>query len=141
VDSSDPTKCVPPPADWDCNTFMYGDGYCDCGCGAKDPDCGSDATKADCRCAQNQGSCAPYDCSTLLPNDLTLCTTSAPTDWTCPRKYYHDGACDCGCGVKDYDCANANLSTCKFCNDTGSCSTQKCASNTEINATNNAVCN
>ena len=42
-------------------------------------------------------------------------------EWTCPESYYGDGECDCGCGVKDVDCADGSLASCQT---THSCSTQ-----------------
>ena len=41
-----------------------------------------------------------------------------PSEWTCEEDYYGDGMyCDCGCGVLDTDCADANASSCDdvFC--------------------------
>ncbi len=56
----DPTQCVddPPQDDWTCAAELLADGAtCDCGCGARDPDCGADATVASCEathCASSQ---------------------------------------------------------------------------------------
>jgi hypothetical protein len=36
------TACTPPPDGWSCAAGYYGDGYCDCGCGALDTDCGGE---------------------------------------------------------------------------------------------------
>jgi len=140
IDPTDIGKCVPPPPEWECNIFYYGDGFCDCGCGVKDPDC-QGSTKDQCyRCDPGQGSCADYTCATIQTNNNALCTNSAPPEWTCPRRFYRDQACDCGCGVRDPDCANGNLSSCKFCNDPGSCSTAAKCSTSNINPTDNSTC-
>jgi hypothetical protein len=42
ISSADSSTCSPavPPA-WSCAPNLYNDGICDCGCGAKDPDCSS----------------------------------------------------------------------------------------------------
>ena len=37
-----------------------------------------------------------------------------PQGWTCDPGFFGDGSCDCGCGVQDSDCANAELATCEF---------------------------
>jgi cysteine-rich repeat protein len=59
--------------------------------------------------------------------------------WHCPLAYLgtNDG-CDCGCGLPDPDCANANVSSCGYCGDPGSCGQGGCPG--AINPTNNAVC-
>jgi hypothetical protein len=141
VDPTDVGKCVPPPAEWECQLYYYGDGYyCDCGCGAPDPDC-KGATKDQCtRCDAAGGSCSQYDCSGIQTNNNTLCTNSAPPEWTCPRRYYRDQACDCGCGARDPDCANGTLGVCKFCNDPGSCSTAATCAQSTIDPANNGKC-
>ena len=40
---------------------------------------------------------------------------TAPSGWICSGAYYgtHDG-CDCGCGIKDPDCATSSSSACQF---------------------------
>ena len=119
--------------------WFYGDGYCDCGCGVQDPDC-ADALKTSClRCPTYDGSCAAYDCGTILPMNNALCTDSPPPEWTCPVDYYDDGRCDCGCGIKDEDCATANRTSCQVCNAPGSCSDVRCK-DSNIDPANNAIC-
>jgi cysteine-rich repeat protein len=43
---------------------------------------------------------------------------TAPPGWKCDPTFFGDGQCDCGCGVKDSDCADATLVSCAF-NDCG----------------------
>jgi len=62
----------------------------------------------------------------------------APGAWSCDPTFYGDGGCDCGCGVVDFDCDDATLGTCEYCDDTGSCSADSCPGT--INPINNAVC-
>jgi hypothetical protein len=139
VDPTDITSCGEPPDGWYCASWFYGDGYCDCGCGVQDPDC-ADALKTTClRCPTYDGSCAAYDCSTILPMNNALCTDSPPPEWTCPVDYYDDGRCDCGCGIKDEDCATANRTSCQVCNAPGSCSDVRCK-DSNIDPANNAIC-
>jgi hypothetical protein len=46
----------------------------------------------------------------------------APDGWDCSDAAYEDGAtCDCGCGIADPDCADADATTCDECNSAGSC--------------------
>ncbi|HEY3499132.1 MAG TPA: hypothetical protein VGK73_30790, partial [Polyangiaceae bacterium] len=40
-------------------------------------------------------------------------------NWTCPESWYQDGACDCGCGSVDLDCADATSASCDFCQECG----------------------
>lgn len=61
-----------------------------------------------------------------------------PAGWTCSPGYYGDGDCDCGCGVKDIDCTDTMASSCKYCDDMGSCSTDACPGT--INPTDNTSC-
>jgi hypothetical protein len=138
VDATDPTKCVPPPADWRCPTQSYRDGYtCDCGCGVPDPDC-EGTTPGHCwNCPE--GSCAEYTCLNLEPADNAHCVNEPPPAWTCEFEFYGDGACDCGCGVVDLDCASPARSSCIFCDPEGGCSNMDCRANL-IDPENNAVC-
>jgi hypothetical protein len=138
VDPADTTSCTPLPATWQCGVQYYGQGNCDCGCGAPDPDCAT-ATKTSCeQCPEGGGSCSPYDCRTILTNDNTRCTNSPPAGWTCQNNVYGDSACDCGCGVRDSDCADGTLASCEFCNAPGSCSNSAC---TGLSSTDNSKCN
>ena len=137
VQPGDTTKCIPPPDGWRCDAALYRDGNsCECGCGAPDPDCGGTTPDNCWNCPE--GSCTDYTCANLEPNDNAHCINEPPPEWTCSYAFYGDGACDCGCGVIDSDCASAARSACIFCNPTGGCSNAACPST--INADNNAIC-
>jgi hypothetical protein len=64
--------------------------------------------------------------------------------WNCnPANYGASDGCDCGCGVPDPDCADAEATTCQFC-PSGSCaheagSIESCVLD-EILPDNNALC-
>jgi hypothetical protein len=116
---SDPSKCVTIPATWTCYPNFYGDpqGFCDCGCGAKDSDCPT-LNSTDCFSSGDPGSCAPpinnpvhnpnfYSDTDLINrwNNAICITRDISSGWTCPPNYYADGqVCDCGCGLQDPDC-------------------------------------
>ena len=139
VNPDDITTCTALPEDWHCEEYLYGDGsWCDCGCGAVDPDCDSSLSTSCDQCLDYGGSCADYSCDTIEPEDNTRCTDSAPDAWTCDMDFYGDLACDCGCGVRDIDCASAELSACEFCDAEGSCSADACPGT--ISDVDNAVC-
>jgi hypothetical protein len=66
-----------------------------------------------------------------------------PSPWTCNVNYYDAGeedGCDCGCGIVDPDCDDMTLSSCDYCDNTGSCSDDDCDGNTDIDPDDNAVC-
>jgi hypothetical protein len=82
---------------WSCELerFGAGDGVCDCGCGALDPDC-----------AAGLG-CSEPGC---FADGCTSCFDSAGAGYTCargacPAGYENDGVCDCGCRQEDPDCS------------------------------------
>ncbi|HKU36869.1 MAG TPA: hypothetical protein VJR89_01945 [Polyangiales bacterium] len=79
-----------------CPISIYGrDGLCDCGCGAKDPDCGDQGCTG--------AFCAAQGCEVCHGSgeNLTACLT-----WHCSAEAYADGSrCDCGCGAPDPDCS------------------------------------
>lgn len=90
---------------WTCERSRYGDGVCDCGCGATDADCVADPVSADCGSATAvcwDGVCAEVG------------WRATPTDGqgheACVRaRYGTDGVCDVGCGDRgraslDPDC-------------------------------------
>ena len=60
-----------------------------------------------------------------------------PAGWTCDDRLYADGACDCGCGAVDSDCADATAASCEYCE---SCSpiVEDCAM--VVDAADNSVC-
>lgn len=89
----------PPVAGWECSPDYYQDGeYCDCRCGAVDPDCTDVALPVD-GCYEGQS------CST----DGSQCE-GVPTAWTCEATKFGTGdGCDCLCGegILDPDCEAA----------------------------------
>jgi hypothetical protein len=61
------------PAAWACDAQYFGDGACDCGCGAVDYGC-DDATAASCDYCDDQGSCNAGDCpGTIDPANNGVC--------------------------------------------------------------------
>lgn len=143
VDPEDVGSCRPAPDGWTCSDYPYGDGYadgsvCHCGCGVIDLDCASLAASSCDTCAVEYGSCAEdYECTGIDPEDNTRCIDGAPSGWTCDPDTYGDEACDCGCGVRDLDCASGNASACELCDAEGSCSDAGCSNLVEDD---NAVC-
>lgn len=101
-------ECDAVPGAWSCDDIWYDEGgnglqpYCDCSCGAHDPDC--DIVPA-----------AELLCSGELPEPGQVCTADvcdAPDAWICDPDYFDEvgqgtaGAlCDCECGFPDPDCA------------------------------------
>jgi hypothetical protein len=124
IDPEDNARCYNPPG-WLCYLSVYGDGFCDCGCGVVDIDC-EDATDASCDFCPQAG-CTPFNCEgTLVPDNNAVCI-APPDSWTCPDRLYNTGGqCDCGCGFMDPDCESAELAACDKCNGEGSCSGQAC---------------
>jgi len=139
IDPDDTTSCAAPPAGWECRADTYLDGYsCNCGCGVFDPDCESLEVLSCDVCSTYYGGCVDdYDCGDIDPEDNTRCVDSAPPEWNCDRDTYGDGACDCGCGVRDLDCASGDPSDCEFCDAEGSCSDSSCS---DLDEEDNAVC-
>jgi hypothetical protein len=111
VDPNQNWRCIdPPPApdEWDCDPSWYGDDFCDCGCGVIDYDCDGPYA-ADCdwtfKCT-DQG-------LVVDPNENWRCLDlPPPAEWDCNPSWYGDGACHCGCGALDYDCAGPEASHC-----------------------------
>lgn len=108
----------PPVAGWECSPDYYEDGeYCDCVCGAVDPDCTNAALPID-GCYEGQ------TCST----DGTQCE-GVPTDWTCGATTFGTGDgcnCLCGEGILDPDCEAAPTPAAgcdagETCGSTGAC--------------------
>ncbi len=120
----DNAHCAEAP-DWFCDAATYGDGKCDCGCGAIDIDCASEKAEG-CEFCPLGGCTSVFDCSTVDPDDNSVCTT-APLGWTCDARLYRDGTqCDCGCGFRDPDCTDKDVAACETCDSPGSCSHQPC---------------
>jgi len=115
VDDDDCSSlCVqlgPPPA-WECPEDFFGDDYCDCGCGAPDPDCEAD----------DPFECFECDCEfgcTGDPDIDGLCIEPGlpvvPPGWNCSPYYYEDEICDCGCGIPDPFCSDTLAVSCDDC--------------------------
>lgn len=66
----DLSNCAGPPPEWVCDPAYFGDGACDCGCGAVDVDCVSSAASA---CELFDGCAAGGDISSVLPDNNALC--------------------------------------------------------------------
>eukprot|EP01114_Cavostelium_apophysatum_P021585 TRINITY_DN7578_c0_g2_i1.p1 TRINITY_DN7578_c0_g2~~TRINITY_DN7578_c0_g2_i1.p1 ORF type:complete len:735 (-),score=109.60 TRINITY_DN7578_c0_g2_i1:129-2333(-) len=121
--TADGNTCVSPvPASWQCNPVTYDDGeYCDCNCGAYDPDC-DDRNSILYNCPNHQYYCD--NTGTCIANGTA---SNVPPEWTCDYQYYdgNDG-CDCNCGAYDPDCSdsNAELYGCQqgeYCYTDGTC--------------------
>ncbi|GAB4196344.1 MAG: hypothetical protein OHK0013_03450 [Sandaracinaceae bacterium] len=82
-----------PPPSWTCPSGWWNarEG-CDCGCGARDPDCDVPGQRVF-HCAEGQTCDAAGQC------------VDGEGTWFCPASYYgtRDG-CDCECGAYDPDC-------------------------------------
>jgi len=79
------------------------------------------------------------ECLHLATATIDVTPPVVPATWTCNASYYGDGDCDCGCGAFDeLDCTDANVESCAYCDDTGSCSTDTCPGT--INPTDNSTC-
>ena len=126
------------PPGWICAGSAYGDGQCDCGCGAVDVDC-AQQDLAHCEVCNRAGSCNLADCpGRINPADVTACL-APPAGWTCTPSAYGDGhQCECGCGIPDPDCQSSDLASCDNCLAEGSCANGLCPSS--IAPTDNAHC-
>ncbi len=116
------------PQAWACGYSTYGDGKCDCGCGAPDKDCTS-AELGRCEVCNTAGSCNLAACpGRINPDDVTKCV-APPAGWTCTPALYGDGrSCDCGCGIQDQDCPSTDPNSCDNCLAMGSCAISACPS-------------
>jgi hypothetical protein len=114
-DDGAPRDCGAPGA-WSCERSRRGDGVCDCGCGAFDPDCEAGA------------GCHPFGCNVPGcalchgPDGAVPCR--APAAFDCPEASKRNGKCDCGCGNYDPECASSSCvapdchaSGCDSCHD------------------------
>jgi hypothetical protein len=120
-----------PPPGWTCSELNYGDGIqCDCGCGVLDADCRSNSV-AECESCNWCGVCP----GRVDPSDTSRCTPP-PAGWTCEDFRYGDLLCDCGCGIRDPDCASALVDDCRWCPESG-CSRSDCR---DIDPVDNARC-
>lgn len=127
VNPDDTSTCL----DWTCTPAWYGDGSCDCGCGAPDSDCAttSGSECGYCWCEQNE-------CPLTTSERNYECPNPSDPAWTCTPAWYGDGYCDCGCGAVDADCPDALGDTCVYCPEE-SCASLYCE---EVDPANNAVC-
>jgi cysteine-rich repeat protein len=57
---------------WRCPPEFREDGYCDCGCGTRDPDCVS-GDPSECVYCDDPGSCAASNCYAIDPTENSLC--------------------------------------------------------------------
>jgi hypothetical protein len=96
----------PVPATWTCSPWAFAQHaqpnapiYCDCGCGAHDPDCDLD----------HYG----LVCDGFFPVPFTTCVADVCVEpqWTCDPALFDEvghglpnPSCDCGCGIADPDC-------------------------------------
>jgi len=124
IDPDDNANCIPIPDEWYCQSYMYGNFFCDCGCGALDIDCDGTGVEF---CETCWAGCDDEDCpGHINPVDNTSCI-GPPRTWTCQDRFYEDGSlCHCGCGAIDPDCDTEELASCDRCNVEGSCSMQGC---------------
>lgn len=60
-------------------------------------------------CDDDELACVPLD--EEKPAGARACLPP-PEDWTCDGELLGDGACDCGCGFLDLDCANELATSC-----------------------------
>jgi cysteine-rich repeat protein len=91
-------SCRAVPPTWTCDPAYFGaQDYCDCGCGALDPDC-PDVTAAVCDYCANAGSCFEQGMGCpgpIEPTDNTVCRS-------CDEDADGDGACaDVDCDDED----------------------------------------
>ncbi len=122
VDATDTTTCklvpVVLPDGWRCDAEAFGDGSCDCGCGAQDLDCPSTVDVEVCEVCDTCGTFGSCDLR-VEPTDTTVCAANPPelpAGWSCFDTDYGDGWCDCGCGAQDIDCeATDIIDECDFC--------------------------
>lgn len=124
LDLSEVTFDVQPPvAGWTCDPSYYdettagaAEPYCDCTCGAVDPDC-SNAANPVAGCFEGQTCGATAECE------------GVPTDWTCADDQFDGGAgngCDCACGTPDPDCDLMPAETVEGCAAGDTCSGGVC---------------
>lgn len=71
----DTSKCIfDVPSTWTCARNFYGDGLCDCGCGAVDRDCAS-ANVGACAACKDEGGCSTTSCpGTIAATDNSTCS-------------------------------------------------------------------
>ncbi len=122
IDLENPMECDPPPVPdtWTCQTYLWANGTCDCGCGAVDVDCANSSPASCDTCIGCGSALCP---GSLLPGDTTKCQPPPP-QWECDEVYWADGYnCECGCGAMDIDCEGLSKEYCDNC-PFESCSTE-----------------
>lgn len=128
------------PATWTCDSSYFGDGPCDCGCGALDYDCATANVESCDYC----GSCGGASCvESVDPTSNYECLGDSTGDgWTCPPAWFEDTFCDCGCGELDPDCEDATLASCDVCatDANGGCASSSVCAESNVDPTNNAAC-
>lgn len=142
---ANPICTRPVPPGWTCDSLRFGDGTCDCGCGAFDVDDCADATVDSCAVCREFGSTGGCNLDpmatcpgTIDPVNNAVCTATPPA-WTCEATLFApNGLCFCGCGVPDPDCADATVGSCLICNAVGSCGSDFCPAN--IDPADNTQC-
>ncbi|MFO0747498.1 MAG: fibro-slime domain-containing protein [Myxococcota bacterium] len=136
VDPDDTTQCLAGsgvPTEWTCSATWYGDGSCDCGCGAKDLDCTATDDLGECAYCIDCGVGPGVTCTIndVNPSNTTLCArdhATPPDGWSCDATWYGDSFCDCGCGALDFDCAAVDApAQCDYCIACGGPSGEDCA--------------
>ena len=137
VDPADTTRCAAPPSGWICSADAFRDSICDCGCGIADVFCQGIELSYVCGNYPVEG-CSAGNKSHIDPNHNAQCIVNVPDAWTCDRRYYDDGFCDCGCAVVDPDCPSDDVSACEQCDGDGSCGTEPCPGT--IDPTDTAQC-
>ena len=76
VSADDTTRCDL-PSGWKCGADTYGDGICDCGCGAMDDDCPPNYDTRVCeRCPD--GGCSRGQCQYIADDNLGACFGTPP---------------------------------------------------------------
>ncbi|MBM4356619.1 MAG: hypothetical protein FJ096_00760 [Deltaproteobacteria bacterium] len=112
-----------PVPEWTCNPGYYdetkqgfSEAYCDCACGAVDPDCATAKNPVE-GCLEGQTCDAKGACE------------GVPNDWTCPKEKYAGGkgtGCDCACGAPDPDCELTPAESVNGCMTGDVCSSDRC---------------
>ena len=123
IDPADTANCAPVegvPDEWTCNPGFFGDGTCDCGCGAVDSDC-ADATVDSCEVCVEDGSCGNGDCpGNIDPMDNSTCAANMGDPW---GDCLNDGATDVftNCAEEESICVtdNGNPVTVGVCAEVG----------------------
>jgi hypothetical protein len=74
----------------------------------------------------------------VVVESLNVVVEPMPSGWTCDPTYYFDGNCDCGCGIRDRDCADGTFASCEYCNCDGD--DFNCMGEVSVSMTDNALC-